>query len=581
MNVIAKEFLIQHRVRLFVILFVSIFYVFYTLNNASLPEIYSFANQVELGTLNALINSPVHLSDDVMISLRSGNFIRISGIPAFNRIDLAQPSTGWAAPFVYWAITAIAPQNLGVLLFAALGFLFALLTLIIILVFTKDLLFSSCVLGLLTITTTNSLYSLNGWDHVYQSFFFVLGLCLTLRVKIEPKTILPISLILTFGTFCRLDGLPIAFAILLIALFRSQKKVHAIFFGFFPFVASILGALFAANFSFGNFLPTTARLKLGASPSIEYAFWYFFKSSIFSFTILVLFLILFMWGIAYRTNLPRLEFYVIFSASLITAFIAFLNSDYFQGGRMYWLATLMLITFLSCCKKSSFLDSELRKFLYRLKDKTQSSFNSHTDVKFLTYMLITILLLVSFFPDPKVLTNRMKIDTHEEISASQTAKFYVATDWINTNLNPKDGSIGLFYAGMAFHLMEFETADFLGKADELIARSDRKWGPPGHNKWDIGATLKKWHPQAIIPSGSLDDPTTNVALKNALHEIEYKSDFGFAPTLIVNRDIRVNYNWCKVTVSYKDFDVTEGLFIRKDISQALLRNSNCTAFPKS
>jgi hypothetical protein len=174
----------------------------------------------------------------------------------------------------------------------------------------------------------------------------------------------------------------------------------------------------------------------------------------------------------------------------------------------------------------------------------------------------------------------MIIDTEEEISISQTAKFYVATDWINANLLPGDGAIGLFYAGMAFHLMKFDTADFLGKADELIARSDQKWGPPGHNKWDISATLQKWNPQAIIPSGSLFDPTTKLALKDAVKEINLKSDFGFAPSLIVNRDIRANYSWCRVAMSYNNFRLSEGIFLRKDISQVHQSAFECKDFPK-
>jgi len=545
-----------------------------------MPEIYSFANNDNSSLLSSLISSPVHLSDDVMISLRSGNYIRLSGIPAFNKSDLAQPSTGWAAPYIYWAITAIAPQNLGVLLFALIGFCFVLFTLITILVFTNNLFLSSLFIGLLTITNTNSLYALNGWDHLYQTFFLVFGLCLTLKARLEPKTILFISLSITLGTFCRLDGLPIALAILLIALFRSRKKREVIIFGIFPFIVSIFGAIFAANAKFGNYLPTTTRLKLGASPSIEYAFWYLFKNSIFTFSVTVLFLILIVWGVSNHANQPRIEYLILFPATLFTGGIAFLNSDYFQGGRMYWLPTLILIAFFSCSNSLGSQDRENVDSLFGFKTFLRNSFQKNIQKRFITYTLISVLLIASFCPNPKLLINKMIIDTEEEISISQTAKFYVATDWINANLLPGDGAIGLFYAGMAFHLMKFDTADFLGKADELIARSDQKWGPPGHNKWDISATLQKWNPQAIIPSGSLFDPTTKLALKDAVKEINLKSDFGFAPSLIVNRDIRANYSWCRVAMSYNNFRLSEGIFLRKDISQVHQSAFECKDFPK-
>jgi len=74
---------------------------------------------------------------------------------------------------------------------------------------------------------------------------------------------------------------------------------------------------------------------------------------------------------------------------------------------------------------------------------------------------------------------------------SPTAQQFVISKWIEKNLDPKDGAIGFYYLGVSYHLPTFEIADFLGKADEVIAISSVKWGPPGHNKWDTEKTLGK------------------------------------------------------------------------------------------
>ena len=51
---------------------------------------------------------------------------------------------------------------------------------------------------------------------------------------------------------------------------------------------------------------------------------------------------------------------------------------------------------------------------------------------------------------------------------------------------------------MSFYLPNFEVANFLGKANEDIAKTLVKWGPPGHNKWGVKTSLDKWKP-AVVP----------------------------------------------------------------------------------
>ena len=71
---------------------------------------------------------------------------------------------------------------------------------------------------------------------------------------------------------------------------------------------------------------------------------------------------------------------------------------------------------------------------------------------------------------------------------------------INKNLDPADGSVGLHYLGMGYHTPTFHVVDFLGKAEPYIARTQVKFGPSGHNRWDYDYALSNYN-IAVIPIG--------------------------------------------------------------------------------
>jgi hypothetical protein len=162
----------------------------------------------------------------------------------------------------------------------------------------------------------------------------------------------------------------------------------------------------------------------------------------------------------------------------------------------------------------------------------------------------------------------------KEVPVSATASQYVLTRWIDQHLDPANGPIGFFYLGLSFHLDRFEIADFLGKADELIARSRVNWGPPGHNKWDISATLEKWKPQAIVPAGPSDFSDRDV-LARARGRLMVREDFGFAPALIINPHVSKGYNYCHVRPFRSGLKDEWGLFLRKDIAKTVGDAATC------
>lgn len=65
-------------------------------------------------------------------------------------------------------------------------------------------------------------------------------------------------------------------------------------------------------------------------------------------------------------------------------------------------------------------------------------------------------------------------------------------------LAPADGSVGLFWLGLGYHMVDFHVVDFLGKADLRIARLAPRGGRIGHDRWDFDYSLTA-HDIAVVP----------------------------------------------------------------------------------
>ena len=162
-------------------------------------------------------------------------------------------------------------------------------------------------------------------------------------------------------------------------------------------------------------------------------------------------------------------------------------------------------------------------------------------------------------------------DNSSNISA--TSKIYKIVKWIGKNLNKNDGSIGLFQAGMGYHIPNFEVADFLGKADELIAQTPVKWGAPGHNKWDIDKTLAKWKPQAIIPGTPLNRSNN----EDVQSVIDYLPIYGFFYDLMFSEKLAKSYSYCYIKKQKtNEFEDKWGFFLRRDLVQNYKKDLSCS-----
>jgi len=133
MNINKSYSMLTLKNRFFICCLVVFITTLFTLRYGSFPEIYFFATDQNLHPIERLLSAPIHLSDDVMIAFRTGYILNETGIPAFNRIDLAQPCTSYLMPYVISALLKLMPDNIAIITYAGLGFLsvlFVFLTII-------------------------------------------------------------------------------------------------------------------------------------------------------------------------------------------------------------------------------------------------------------------------------------------------------------------------------------------------------------------------------------------------------------------------------------------------------------------
>ncbi|NVZ50065.1 hypothetical protein HX792_06950 [Pseudomonas sp. B6002] len=529
------------------------------------PSLFVVGSDKDQSKIERVVNAPLHLDDDVMISLRSGYMIRETGIPSFNRSDKAQPSTSYIAPYVYAALSGFFSGNVATLLYAVLGLMAVFFTFLIILKNSSSLINAGLMVFLLALSKTNLEFALNGWDHLFQALFLCFAVVVALKNQQTALSLLILSVVLSMGALYRPDGLLIALGIILAAMpvcENNKINVNKALLLIVPFVL-VVGVVVYLNYKyFGYVTPTTARLKLGASPGLLYSFKYFLVNGFLSFSSITFIFVVSAFFVLMRKVISfDYRVYAIISSVALTLLITFFNSDVFPGARLYWVSATVLATLFALLSP--------RVFRFDLKGIVvlNADTPNQKHIKYLLGLIFTLFFVLTLVKGSvnAIYDNVEKgTITSKNSYDSYTGQQYLITKWIKANLSPSDGAIGFYWLGLAYHLPEFEAADFLGKADEVIAQSPVRWGPPGHNKWNEEVTLKKWNPQVIIPPGNTD-PTRDGMTEYAQKAMSDRVPYAFAPSLIVNKSVNENYLYCYLDngdLPYKD---TWGFLVRKDI----------------
>lgn len=543
----------------------------FTVACATWPDIYAFARTSQPGTSRQFLTSPVRLSDDVMISLRSSYILRERGIPAFNRIDVAQPSTSYIAPYLFAGLLKFLRPNLAIVFYALLGLFSVAGTASIIVWYSRSTTNALLLVLLLLSTSTNLTFALNGWDHLFQGFSLAFATALSLKPGMTFRRMFAVSFLLVLGTLFRPDGLIISLGILAVLSLSSSRARQFILFGAAPYMVLVGTALALNLHQFGHLTPTTARLKFGGAPSLGYILKYIVANGVLSYSALTLLVMLTVFYFAFSRTMPGAKGRIVISCCLVTAAIALYNSDYLSGARMIWSPVCPLAVLIAVSSPALFSSPKrrLKKLLdiapaYRRQPSASPS--PYATAGFRAFLASMAVVVLGSLASLIAQRHNSAVTSQTSFYESKGAQQFFISQWIARNLAPKDGPIGFFVLGVSYDLPRFEIADFNGVADESIATLRAKpGGMPGHNKWDVSKTLTKWNPQAIVPGGPID-PTRPETRANSLSH---------APYLLSNRKMVEEYAYCYVPDSDAGMPDKWGFYLRKDIATRHLDQLRC------
>ncbi|MCP1650444.1 hypothetical protein [Pseudomonas nitroreducens] len=516
-----------------------------------LPSVVYLGNDTALPFWTDPSLTRVLLPDDVMITLRAAYFLWESGSPVMNHTDTAQAATSYLMPLILAPLFSVLSFN-GVVVATSLIGVFSI-ALTAILIYGNSPANKRVIITAAFLTNATTLYYFySGWEPLLQALLVSIFFLLALGKERSSTGLALTGVIGALAVLARADSIFLALPVILCLAVDGTKERRKLI----PLITfAIIGAGYAVlQFHwFHTLTPTTARLKAGSLPPFDYSLNYFLGLLTFGGAALVIPLI-FMTRIGDLRNASRIHAYAI--AGIIASYIyCFVVSDVFAAGRMY-IAPLAFAAIVCAT-----LPQSQQPLLTRA-------------IQHLGAISIIAVALLSFYWMPKAgiqekiempfvrikggESNQIVIKyLNPRISEGSAAAEQVALSYyIENNLTPQDGSIGLFYLGTGYQIPKFEVADFLGKADESIARTSPKWGPPGHNKWDIDKTIDKWNPAAIPLSMGIALQAPDVLER----QLAAHNPFTFWNDLFLNKKVREGYTFCAPVST-----IWTGLLVRNDV----------------
>lgn len=516
------------------------------------------------GSLAGFIHTPIHLDDDPMITLRAGKGIVDFGFPSINQYPKAQPSTSYLLPYLYATLHAFLPGSLSVWGYSAIIFLAGVFSLFLIVFISSDLLLGSIISFSLLLTSTFRAYALTGWDNIAQAFPLALACFLLIRSYsrgMHSITAVVIGLLCSFSLLIRPDagiivvGILSAYTILELRA-KVLSYIRRLTFAFLGFILPTLTYLLWNYSVFGWITPTTSRLK--ANISLLGATRYFLVHAVTGYSAMSILLVLVI-ALLFSRVRPPVWIKPVLLSVLLTGVYAFLVSDFFPAYRMVWSSSVVMGILLSS-RFGQDISPRLPSFLRRER------------MAFFIALLVVIVLAFPSSIKSKIQESRISspsASSGRPAPASDLANIYPLAQWINSNLDPEQGPLGWFYLGMSYHLPNFDVADFLGKADEVIARMKPINQVIGHNKYDFSSSFNRLKPQAFVhPWGDLANYGYNQeSFSKAMLRLSGQKDSYYALSL-TTAEVSTRYDICKVL----DHDAPASewaLVIRKDIVNQL------------
>ena len=322
-------------------------------------------------------------------------------------------------------------------------------------------------------------YAASGWEQIPQSFLMTLALLfIAFESQKTGRLSIPFSaVVLTSLTFVfRADSAPLIAAVIGAWFLTEGRLFRPVSYVKAGALLIIPGSyLLGMQYFYDDFVPNTAYLKITT-------FWEGLRLGVTYVTTIKLSWLVpaFLVVLAMLPRKQPFDWFLIGLGGLQTLYLLVVGGDVFPNGRFYLVLTPIVIFWsinrLSTLTIESALLRPLPLILAGFVLMSSSAVPIYKSIR------------AQIVPAPFDLTE-------EEITAAA---------FIACALKPEDGSIGLHFLGFAYHMPGFHVVDFLGKAEPYIARTDVKYGPIGHNKWDYEYAFDTYNIVAIpFPKRSL------------------------------------------------------------------------------
>lgn len=484
------------------------------------------------------------VQDDAMITLRVAENFWDSGSLTFNDDEFVAANTSLLWPVII-SPAFMMEDDKAILLLQILSALLVLCIPCMLFVFSENNITNALSLILFSLLPSVWVYATSTWEHIPQMVLVTLSGLIFVNTNYQK------------GFFGRND-IKISASILIAALaflirpdtalFASIVSLYGIYYVYnknstvltVSIFISICVPVFYLLFNFwyyGDVLPNTYYLKsTGGAASFVDGLSYFVKTiydggnSLYIFALLVLFLFTYdKW-----TNKESTLFVAII---LTVCYVVYSGGDVFGGGRFFLFITPLTIYLIA----SKLGDIDLA-----------------TGPQQLVYPILCIIISLPIFYSAATENSGAVIGSsiNERVSARRAQVSLIPI--IKENIPKERGSIGLFYLGaVSYYLDGYKVTDFLGKADPKIAKSKAKWGPVGHNKWNISYSMKN-NDIAVIPfpKKHIEETTKNKNLK------EY-GNMAFWNALVLNDNVNENFSY--INPNELGYSHGWGLYVRNDI----------------
>lgn len=484
--------------------------------------------------------------DDVMITLRVATNIAAGHGPYFNSDEYVAANTSLLWPF----LLAIPRMMLGlsqtVVAVCVVSLLLTVLTVAAVALASRTMATAAFTAAVIATSPSVSYYAWTGWEHIPQmllvtvAFLVLMGRLPGLRDETAKLRLTVI--LLTIAFLVRPDTLPLLAApgVVLVHRFWRLRDPRD---GAVLAVALALGALYylAHLYFYGSLVPNTFYLKVSAhTEAIGLGLTYLLRNvTDGGNTPLVLLAIacLFL-----RRARPSADLIVGAGLALYVLSIVAVGGDYFSRGRFLLCITPFAVFVVFDC----------------LWDAAGSTLVKICKVGF----LLAVVLLVplhSGWRDLIVLGDRIQVRTlveRADLPVRRIGAQLSMIPLIRQTLTPADGQIGLFFLGsLSYYLPEYKFADFLGKADPVVAEGPIKWGPIAHNKWDIEYTLTARKVSAV--------PLEPITRGQAEEIVAQRRAYGAAAALVLHPLTQARYRYIPGQALGLEQDM--GLLVRNDL----------------